>query len=243
MRCHYGENAVKDTVSDRISTRLRRAAMAIVASGVVAAAPAHANPSHNIVVVPPTELPAAARQSGEAMFLHETVARKTLLYVEQNQGTRLAIFDVTDPLHITGKGSVPLDASGPFDFVSPRGNHSELVRFRRDQQVAVLDLPSVKAPSLKTLQGLTLQGPITTLGNDGLIATQTSESPPARDHQPIDSANSQELNRLYVVKQVRDEVTKADTGTTFILTENGLYVIRRPAIESIHRVMMSLPNG
>ncbi|MGA2838860.1 MAG: hypothetical protein ABSG18_01585 [Steroidobacteraceae bacterium] len=33
------------------------------------------------------------------------------------------------------------------------------------------------------------------------------------------------------MKQVREEVTNAGTGTTFLLTENGLYLIRRPAVE------------
>ena len=53
--------------------RLRRAARAIVTCGLMAASAAHANSSDNIVLVPPTELPALARQTGEAMFLHDTI--------------------------------------------------------------------------------------------------------------------------------------------------------------------------
>jgi hypothetical protein len=37
-------------------------------------------------------------------------------------------------------------------------------------------------------------------------------------------------------------MTKGDTGTTFMLTDNGLYVIRRPGVESIHQLMMIPPN-
>jgi hypothetical protein len=37
------------------------------------------------------------------------------------------------------------------------------------------------------------------------------------------------------VKQVREQVTNAGTGTTFLLTENGLFLIRRPAVESDKR--------
>lgn len=33
------------------------------------------------------------------------------------------------------------------------------------------------------------------------------------------------------VKQVREEISKSDTGTTFLLTDGGLYLIRRPAVE------------
>jgi hypothetical protein len=219
---------MKAYTRDGFRKRLRRAAMAIVAGGIVAAPTVHAKPSNNIVLVPPTELPALAKQSGEALFLHETIDGRTLLYIEQNQGARLAAFDVTDPAHIKGQGSVQLDASGPFDFVSPIGDYAERVRFRRDHQDAVLDLPRTKAPNLKAVQGPTLQAAILPVGNDGFTAVGT--------------ANSREFNRVLDAKQVRDKVTNAGTGTTFILTEDGLYVIRRPAVESLRRVMMISPN-
>ncbi len=55
----------------------------------------------------------------------------TLLYIAQNQGSRLAIFDVTDPAHIKDEGLVEIDPLGPFDFVSSLGNRAELIRFRK----------------------------------------------------------------------------------------------------------------
>jgi hypothetical protein len=176
------------------------------------AAVVQAGPADNIVLVPPSELPALARQGGEAMLLHDTMDGKTFLYVEQSQGTKLAVFDVTDPVHIKGEGSVQLDAYGPFDFVSPFGYRAELVRFREGHETAVLDLHRVKAPYLKRVQGMSMPGPIIPVGNEGYV------------------------------EQVRGEVTKADTGTTFILTDNGLYAVRRLAVESIHQVMTVLPN-
>jgi hypothetical protein len=42
--------------------------------------------------------------------------------------------------------------------------------------------------------------------------------------------------------QVRREITNAATGTTFALTEDGLYMIRRPAIEAQHQMMTIAPN-
>src|SRR5208282_954078 len=104
----------------------RQVAMAMVAVGIAAVPVLHAKPkpdaitgkqSDRIIVVRPTDLPELARQDGEAMLLHETGDGKTLLYVELNGGTRLAIFDVTDPSHINGGVSVQLGAPGPFDFV------------------------------------------------------------------------------------------------------------------------------
>jgi hypothetical protein len=187
-----------------LSGHLRRVAMAIVAIGAVAAATVHAHPCDNIVLVPPADLDG-----------------RTLLYIEQNQGARLATFDVTDPVHIKGNGSVQLDASGPFDFISSLGNQAELVRFRQRQD-AVLDLPRMKDPQLKTVQGLTL--------------------PAARDYQVLDTVTAYELNRVFDVNPVRAEISKADTGTIFMLTDNGLYVIRRPGVESIHQLMTIPPN-
>jgi hypothetical protein len=142
---------VKKYVCGQLSKYLRRAAIAIVAGGIVAKT-VYAGPSNNLIVVPPTHLPALARQSGEAMLLHETIGGTTLLYIEQNQGSRLAILDVTDPAHIKGEGSVPLSASGPFDFVAPLGSRAELIRFRQDQENALLDLHKVKTPTLQRVQ-------------------------------------------------------------------------------------------
>jgi AraC-like DNA-binding protein len=41
------------------------------------------------------------------------------------------------------------------------------------------------------------------------------------------------MSRLQYQKQlqVREEITKFDTGTTFLLTEGGLFLIRRPVKE------------
>jgi len=219
---------------NRILSYLRRVAIATVTSGM-AAGIALAAPSSNLIVVPPTKLPASARQNGEAMLLHETIDGTTLLYIEQNQGSRLAIFDVTDPAHIKDEGSVEIDPLGPFDFVSSLGSPAELIRFRQDQGNAVLDLHKAKVPVLKMPQGLTLKGAAMPLGNDGLTVSSrvATDSPVTRDYQVqvINTANSLELNRVPNVKGVREELTKYDTGTTFLLTDDGLFLIRRPVKE------------
>jgi hypothetical protein len=215
------------------SKGLRRVAIAIVATGSVAAPAAFAKPSNSLIVVQPTDLPELARQTGEAMFLHETVNGRTLLYIEHNQGAELAILDVTDPAHVKGKGTVQIDAAGPFDFVSPLGDRAELIRFRQGHGEAVLNLPAVGAPTLKQVQGLTLQGPTMTLGDDGFTvgALLDADAQSARDYQVVDTEASQEMTHVVDVKQVREDIAKTDTGTTFLLAEGGLYVVRRPAVE------------
>jgi hypothetical protein len=227
---------MRRTVSGKLSKSSRQMAVAIVASGVVAATVVHAHPSDNIVLVPPSDLPELARQSGDAMLLHETPDGRALLYIEQKQGARLAAFDVTDPVHIKGEGSVQLDAPGPFDFVSPLGKKAELIRFRQGHEDAILDLHKETIPNFKIVQGLTLQGPIMRLGDDGFTVTgQAPQMQSVQDIQVVETANTRDLSYVFDVKQVREQVTNADTGTTYLLTENGLFLIRRPAVESDKR--------
>jgi hypothetical protein len=233
---------MREHTSGKLPNHLRRAAMAIVASGIVVVPTVQATPFNKIVLVPPTELPELARQPGEAMFLHDADDGRTILYVEQNLGAQLAVFDVTDPSHVKSDGSVKLGAPGPFDFVSPLGGQKELVRFRQDQGEAVLDLRRARLPNLKELQRRDWQGAISLLGNDGFtvsahaVASPKAADPqPIRDYQVFDTSGQRDLNPVLDVKQVREELTKQDTGTTFILTEGGLYLIRRPIEESEKR--------
>jgi hypothetical protein len=223
---------MKRIAAGNISKNWRRLAIAIVASSV-AASVVRANPSHNIILVPPTDIPALASQSDDALLLHETSDGRTLLYIEQNKGSRLAAFDVTDPAHFKGEGSVELTASGPFDFVSALGKQTELIRFRQGREDAVLDLHRESKPELKVFQGLALQGSITRLGDAGFsVASSSAEAPSERDLQVVDFGTLPDLGSVIDVKQVRDAATNAGTGTTFLLTDRGLYLIRRPAVES-----------
>jgi hypothetical protein len=224
MKCNVNRGFLKG---------LRRLAIAIVVTGSVATPAAYAKPANNLIVVPPTDLPELARRTGEAMFLHQTLDGRTLLYIEHDQGAELAILDVTDPGHVKGEGSVQLGAAGPFDILSTLGSGAELVRFRQGQGDAVLDLHQNQAPTLKPVPGLTLQGLAMPLGDDGFTVNSQADAAaqPTRDYQVVDTANSQELNRVVNVKQVREEISKSDTGTTFLLTDGGLYLIRRPAVE------------
>jgi len=230
----------------KLSKCVRRVAIAIAASVSVAAPAVYARPVNNLILVPPAQLPPSARQSGEALFLHQTLDGRTLLYVEHDQGARLAILDVTDPSRIKERDSVALEAVGPFDFISSLGDRAALVRFRQGHADAVLDLHNDKLPTLRKIQGLTLQGRVTPLAGDGfpVSAQAGADASPSRDYQVVDTANLQALGRVFDVTQVRAEISNYDTGTTFLLAESGLYLIRRPAVESNQwlREQQNAPN-
>ncbi len=189
-----------------------------------------------------------ARVTGQAMLLHETGDGRTLLYIEQNHGARLAIFDVSDPAHVKQEQAAQLEASGSFDFVSSLGDRAELVRFRNGQGEAVLDLHKAKVPTLKMVQGLNSEGSMERLGDDGFIlASQPNAQakPSDPNYQVVQISNSLQIDRVADVQHVREKITNRETGTTFLLTADGLYLIRRPAVEEeykMHEYQMSHPG-
>jgi hypothetical protein len=89
--------------------------------------------SKELVVMEARDLPEQAQTPGNSLFLHSDNAGSTYLYVEQQQGARLSVFDVTDPARIKLVVSTPLATEGAFDFVRPLGDHTELVYFRDNQ--------------------------------------------------------------------------------------------------------------
>jgi len=229
---------MKGYLVGKLLVKVPRMALAIALGAISVAPLASANPSNAIVLVRPTDLPTLAKQNGEAMFLHDTSDGRTVLYVEQRDGTQLAIFDVTDPAHVKGNGSVQLNGPGPFDFVADLGKRGKLVRFRGGQGEAVLDLRNI--PMLVKVPGLDTQNSTILVADDGsrlaAQALNAAVGQSTRDYKVFQSGESPSDDRVMEVKQVRQEVTNPDTGTTFLLAENGLYLIRRPALEAAPEV-------
>jgi hypothetical protein len=214
--------------------RLRHASLMVVAATIVSASASHAASSSNIVVVPPSALPESSREYAEAMMLHETASGRTYLYIEQAQGSKLAVLDVTNPARIKAERIIALAAPGPFDFISDVGTRAELIRFRGTGQEAVLDLHKAKTPTLDVLPELTVTGHAVALGTDGvMISNQQNEVLEPTQYQIVDAALTQAHRLVTNVKGVKQEITNSETGTTFLLSEAGLYVVRRPAVEAL----------
>jgi hypothetical protein len=97
----------------------------------------------------------------------------------------------------------------------------------------VLDLHTVTLPSLEMVRGLTFRGAIRRLAEDGFIVVTQADvlAQITRDYQVSDTADSRNPGPALDVKQVRAELTDNSTDATFLLTENGLYLLRRPAVE------------
>jgi hypothetical protein len=227
---------MRDQDDRALSKRLRTVALAALAIGAVATSVADARPSTDLIVVVPTNLPEAARQPGDGMFLYEASTGRQLLYVEHSHGARLAIFDVTDPRHISAGGFVTVEAPEAFDVVSMLGNRAALVRFRESRGTAVLDLHDAMHPVLTTAANQSFEGSIKRLGNDGITVTrQEGAAPdvnaPAFTTAVVNTPQAPDGMHVVNVPRVRQEVTSDSTGTTFLLSDDGLYLIRRLSVE------------
>jgi len=199
--------------------------------------------SKELVVMEAHDLPEQAQLLGNSLFLHSDNAGSTYLYVEQQQGARLSVFDVTDPARIKLVVSTPLAAEGAFDFVRPLGDNTELVYFRDGQKEAVLDLRKAKRPVLQMISAVTDFGPAEALGESGFLVTSQPYkyvSAVGRNYQVIDIAASAQLA---TVKDVRHRVTNNETGTTFLLGPNGLTVVRRLSVENDYKVHQMQMEG
>ncbi len=212
------------------------AAAALVVSTVPAHAEVHSK-SKELVVMGPRDLPEPAQIRGNSLFLHVDGAGRTYLYVEQQQGSRLSVFDVTDPAHIKLAVTTPLLGEGAFDFIRPLGDSAELICFRDGQKAGVLDLRHAKKPVLRTASAAGL-GTVETLGQAGLLAADESYQyvpVAARDYRVIDiSAGNPSI--LATVKAVKHRAVNDETGTTFFLGSDGLTVVRQIDVENEHKV-------
>jgi hypothetical protein len=195
--------------------------------------------SGNLIIEQPADLPEMARTPGQALLLYQAHDGQTYLYVEQQNGAQLAIFDVTDPAKIKAVASVPVRASGAFDFVRYLNHQAELVRFRDSQQVAVLDLGEPKSPTLKIANDPIEPGHTESLGQTGLVMINEHYrylGGVAHDYQLIDVSNPQNPIPLATIKQVKHKVVNEETGTTYLLGSDGLTVVRRPRVEEDHKI-------
>lgn len=222
-------------------TRIAVAAFATLAT-FAPALTAHAeirSKSHELIVVQPKDLPEQAQTPGNSFFLYSDDAGSTYLYVEQEQGARLTVFDVTDPSKVKFISTTALNGPGAFDFVRPLDGRGELVRYRDNKSVGVLDLHKVKAPVIRTINALSEAGSTESLGETGFLMVNEPHAyirAVPRDYQVVDTSSPSEPILLATVAQVKHEVVRNDTGTTFLLGSEGLTLIRRTSVENDYKV-------
>jgi hypothetical protein len=195
-------------------------ALFVISAAVI---PATAQGKGDLVVVPSNKLPEKAHRAGQAMKLHLVSPDTQFLYVEQDNGRSIAVFDVSHPRKITLKAFVTVDAPASFDFVETVGPRTELIRYADGSGNALLDLSNPKAPRIKTMAATNNEAYILPIREGGGIVTRPYVSSAPKDYQVIlPSRPQQVLTVREVIQQLRDEAN----GTTYLLGSDGLTVIR-----------------
>jgi hypothetical protein len=217
-------------------------AFAILATTITANAVTN-KPTHSrtIVVQSPSNLPVLAQADSEAMYLHKSGDGATVLYVESAEGTKLTALDVTDPAKIKRLAETQLVVPSPFDFVESVGDDSALIRYRDGSGEALLNFKHCKHPVLGNASALTGTEAAEKLGETGLLSASTNAAVgPIVDSDPTykvwDSSKASHPNLLATIPGVTQRLSNEDTGTLFLLSENGVTVVRRLRVEEDHKV-------
>ena len=179
----------------------------------------------NLVIVPASKLPPEARVQGDAMALHNVDLETLYLYIEQEHGRKLAVFDVRNPGTIRFKKLVPLNVPGPFDFVSLVAPNSMLIRFRDGSGDAILDLRKPKDPQVRALSERPIETYIIPVSWDPWI-TQKRDSQRERPPTDYQVVTSKDLRPIATIRSVIQKVNDLGNQTTYLLGAEGLTVIR-----------------
>jgi hypothetical protein len=201
--------------------------------------------SKTIVVMQPSDLPQVVQAAGQSMELHTLTNGLTYLYVEQHQLGRLAILDVTDPAHIKPVASIKLETPDTFDFGASVNDSAVLINFRDGKGSALLDLRKPKEPILSPPSPMLVGASAENIGRFGLLlasGSQIAGRPPVQDYSIVDSFNPEAPRLLDTVRKVQQKLVNESTGTTFLLGEEGLTVVRRPPVELDQRLQSTYTN-
>jgi hypothetical protein len=194
--------------------------------------------SKTIVVELPSDLPEIAQGRSDAMYLHHTHEAQAILYLEQDHGRKLAILDVTDPAKIKAVGQVSIAAPAPYDFAQYLGGSRTLIHYRDHSGYAVISFKNFKQPVLTPEPEYLHPSNAQTDGSSGLLLVSSSgTSAPARPSEVeiLSISNSSSSAPLATVQGVIQRVDRPETGTIFLLNDQGVTVVRRLAAEREHQ--------
>ena len=227
-----------------INTLVVAATLAVTSATAGAAVRAH---SKTILVESPAEVPALAQNGGEAMYLYNTEDGRAVLYVEATGGRALSALDVTNPANIKLVAQTPLAAPSAFDFVQEVGDHGTLIRYRDGSGVALISFSHYQHPVLVAQPVLAQTSVSETIGQTGLLLTsaEVSTTPVSQAHiyNVLDTTNPSQPGMLAIVPAVKERVAKSDTGTLFLLNNDGVTVVRQPQVEEERQIELDQQMG
>jgi hypothetical protein len=222
-------------------------ATALLAATSISANAAVRPQSKTIIVESPAQVPGLAQNGAEAMYLYDTNDGRAVLYIEATGGRALSTIDVTDPANIQMIGQTPLAAVSAFDFVEEVGDNAVLIRYRNGSGVALLSLRQIKHPTIIEQPAFAQAGVSETLGQTGLLLT-SAEVPAhalnvAQTFAVVDTTNPSRPGLLASVSAVKERLSNEDTGTLFLLNNDGVTVVRQLPVEEEHQMELDQQRG
>jgi len=206
-------------------------ALFAIATNTQAATKSH---SKSIVVDSPVDLTELAQRPSEAMFLYSTGSGQSFLYLEQDQGKSLAILDVTNPAAIKEVGRSSVAAPSAYDFVQRLGDSAALIRFRDHSGFAIINFKKYRKPVLTPTPELAGSASVRDVGRGTLLLIASNDTYAGNENGQctvIDISNPLKPTSVVVIHGVKQQLERPETGTTFLLGNDGLTVIRRPSVE------------
>ena len=194
--------------------------------------------SKAIVIEFPSDLPEQAQGPAETMYLYHTGGGQAILYLEKDQGRTLGVFDVTDPGHIQVAGKVSIAAPSTYDFVQDLGNSVALIQYRDQSGFAVISFKNYKQPVLTAQPDYLHSATVESYGPDGLVLVSTNGAATRTrgpQYQFLTMSGSLAPIPVGTVQNVIQRVDLPETGTIFLLNDQGVTVVRRPAVEREHQ--------
>lgn len=183
---------------------------------------------------------AIAQSPAQDLLVRADENGPTYLYVEQQQGARLLVFDVTNPEYMKLVTSTSLAVHSAYDFVAPVKGR-ELITFRDGSGSALLDFHSPKAPKISvTLEpGAPVHFSVlsATLPFADQIKMDASVQP--RTIQFVNPGRDTRV--LAALDNVTRVAERPETGTTFLLAAGKVTIVRSPGVELQHDEDRILP--
>ena len=174
------------------------------------------------------------------MYLYDTGHNEVVLYLEQDQGRKLSILDVTDPAKITMIGQVSIDAPSAFDFVqSLRVSSSVLIHFRNHSGVGVISFRSHKQPRLKPEPNYIHPASPQSDGPNTMLLISTNGAnllTPEQQYQVVNVANASDPTPLATIHGVTQRLDMPESGSIFSFEQ------RRSFSHPVPRTREGLPE-
>jgi len=206
-------------------------AVGILAATAMNAAAATRHSSRNIVTLSPSSSSALAQANSEAMYLRDSNDGRSILYVEANNGRALDVIDVTNLAAISRIAQVTLPADGTYDF-GLATDHGVVVRYRDGSGQAFISFKNYKQPKLVASPAFKNTNTAEELGHD--IVLSNAKVVPSGIVDPTyevldDSTSTPSL--VASVSGICQEIERPSSGTLFLLSSDGVTVVRQPLVE------------